>query len=864
MKRVFHLMVILVMGSAVVDADPRWWRHEAALTSNAYDKGWPDVALPGYMTGGLEPMAVVWEQWNDSGNRDVWLLLSLDRGCTWCAPKRWAGDPVADERRPRVELGVYDFRWLWIMVVYERDDLVYVSYDKSLDGSSMDLCTDLAAAIPTTGRLSRDNSGGEIDSRPRLVKASNMSNLLDFHAVWQRDYVAGSPTVEYSNHTLGRNDWLLPGRDLTAEIGGNGSLAAVAADNVAVATNVSAVNVYYVDPGSGNLQVSRHNQSADTAFPWIMTGVDVSTSGPPSWVMADSSGPNTMVSFAFNGVVFQDLTSSDIFFDAAFWDDPALPPSRDYNLLNDHLCSDQAEDGLEPALIIDRMEMREPIALFTFWPLSQGIPELYSRAGVLDADAATPRDLDLFPFEPLRVSPPDPVTSTVNPFAFCDWDEATGDCVLQSRPPSSVFGAREVSAADGGGMMPSVHAVVFTDDRTGEKQIYFKIADHWVWLPPIESTAAWCLDLQTPRAEVSFGLMGECPQPWEDELIERYFLYWGTSGNGGPFPDRLVYDNAGLSNPTVETFDGLTPGVTYTFVAIAEDQARNIHPPGFDPLGDTNVPNDFQTADVAMPECSPALNISACTYNGVRCKNEPWDTTGRNPYPGETVLMTITLMNDGDWAATALTGTITVANAEVTDPPGGDLSLTPIADIQPGLTADVVATFRVDRGIDCPAELNVEITGLLSNGGAVSHGVVACANPFLVVDDCTQECDPCDVGGLSSLGNSLMAVKAGAARSDITFLWQVPGSYASEYHVNWVEMKTSIPGAKRNPAGSGAETCTELHPAGGCTVAGEVASGQDLRFYEAFAACGASKGLFRITPDRPRLHSDPGQISRLF
>ena len=53
--RVEALVVVLLLVAAGAAGDPRWWTHDRAITSGPQPKAWPDVVMPGYVSGGASP-----------------------------------------------------------------------------------------------------------------------------------------------------------------------------------------------------------------------------------------------------------------------------------------------------------------------------------------------------------------------------------------------------------------------------------------------------------------------------------------------------------------------------------------------------------------------------------------------------------------------------------------------------------------------------------------------------------------------------------------------------------------------------------------------------------------------------------------
>ena len=146
----------------------------------------------------------------------------------------------------------------------------------------------------------------------------------------------------------------------------------------------------------------------------------------------------------------------------------------------------------------------------------------------------------LYPFTAQRVDPPDPLppnNSAVRRLSLCAWNETTGACDPTPRLPVSTLGARQVAAADTvdfAGVSPASYAVVFSDDRTGNPEIYFKMTDDSVSPPSLDlpppgpGITATCQALLTAQADVPFLLNNECtaPGPSSLEFVERYFIYY--------------------------------------------------------------------------------------------------------------------------------------------------------------------------------------------------------------------------------------------------------------------------------------------------------------------------------------------------
>jgi hypothetical protein len=837
------LVVFFLMAGASATADPRFWTNDRAITSGSERKAWPDVCMPGYVMGARDPVVVVYEQERAPGDNDIWLLLSMDHGCTWCPPRLWAGENE-DETRPRVEFGINQMGKFLIHVVYERAGKVYVTADDTLDVMAGPLlCEELANLTPTTILLSRPAGNGEVDSRPRIARASRLNNRFSLFVVWQRISPSGGTSVELASNLLFGSvlGWTGPGRDLTAEIGGPGYTPDVAADTLGTPPDsASSVTVFYVDPNSGELKMSRNEKNGDPGG-WNTVDLGISTANPPLAPVADSSSADFFEAAAWTGALWEQDGQGTLWLDAAQWTDSFIR-APDFDFSADEPVS-------APFTVVDERALavcsppgaEQPSPLWTFWSgleAPPALPEVFARGGLLNPlPPARPRDLDAYPFEPRRTAPPDPVASAAGPFSLCAWDETTGDCLREIRPAPSIEGAREVSAADGG--VPPFFAVVFIDDRSGERQVVLKMTDDAVEVPTLTSVTSSCQGLLTARADVSFDRLAECPagHPVQAEWMTRYLVYYGTAGAAGPFGGPTVIDSIGLPpGPVTTPVTGLSAGATYTFVVVGEDEARNLNPPDFNPAGNTNEPAGVQFATVTTPPCRPALALSGCGYGAIRCEmSDPWDDT-RPPRPGETVRTTLSLTNGGDFEASGLTGTIEATNASVLDPPGGDLSAAAVGPVVPGATAAVAVTLRIDPDVICPAPVDISIRDLASDGGAVPYGLQTCASPFLTVDDCTIRCEPCMPGDLRSLGNTLTAVKAGSPASGIVFGWADPGDGAFERHVNAVGSKGDIPDARRLPSGSGTEACGSSGPGVSCTD-GDALAGAGILFYQAVSAC---------------------------
>ena len=271
---------------------------------------------------------------------------------------------------------------------------------------------------------------------------------------------------------------------------------------------------------------------------------------------------------------------------------------------------------MEPALsIVSALPASLPpsIPFFVFWTSDSSPSEVVSRGGGLnDFHDVMPRNLDAFPFPAARLAPPDPRVSSVAAHSNCVWDDgwpamAAGTCTTQSRGAGS--GALEAATADGGDNFQPEFMTVFTDDRTGTTQIYFKRTDMGVTFPTIADVTTSCEAGGTALAMLSFPLIASCPAA--EERIDRYILYYGSEDSEGvtefgPFVNRLVIDTA-FTDPMTVDVPGLKPNETYHFLLLAEDEARSIFPPSFDPRVATNTAADGaqRWPDVVMPDCAP-------------------------------------------------------------------------------------------------------------------------------------------------------------------------------------------------------------------------------------------------------------------
>jgi hypothetical protein len=134
----------------------------------------------------------------------------------------------------------------------------------------------------------------------------------------------------------------------------------------------------------------------------------------------------------------------------------------------------------------------------------------------------------------------------------------------------------------------------------------------------VEPTAdSQCSQLFPGRAYVRVGFhpLPSCYQEYPvDERPLRYLVYYGTE-QGGPYEntdlDRsdpavpntiIIRADRPLEDPFVEVIDDMFSDTRLYFAVIAEDEARNVYPPDFDPLvhSPASLPNE---TSVRTPVC---------------------------------------------------------------------------------------------------------------------------------------------------------------------------------------------------------------------------------------------------------------------
>ena len=227
-------------------------------------------------------------------------------------------------------------------------------------------------------------------------------------------------------------------------------------------------------------------------------------------------------------------------------------------------------------------------------------------------DPAVPVNLDRFPLTPARLAPPDPLVSETSALSNCVWDDdwpslALGSCMPGPRPAGSRVGQVAIDDTPDDFSISVHFALVFSDDRDGVQQIYFKATDGFVAFPSLGSAEFACGAGGRPEAELSFPLLRECAAS-VTERIERYIVYYGSEETDGttatgPFPKRVTLARAGLFDPATLTISGLNPDETYHFVLLAEDEARNLSPAAFDPRTAENVLQPKQVFSGVTPPC---------------------------------------------------------------------------------------------------------------------------------------------------------------------------------------------------------------------------------------------------------------------
>jgi len=838
--------VALLALAVGADADPRFWKHDRALTASSEDKSHPDIAFARVESavGGPVYVAVVWEQ-----EGDLWMRFSPDFGCSWCDARVWVAEPGVIESRPRTAIAIKDFGVVSIQVVYEAEGDVFAAHDATVSiADPVQACTTFQAASPATSLLSRARPTGTLDRAPQIVKSTDGFSVLHHHAVWERtDPVAATSTIEYSRDLIGDGSGWTTSIDLSAQIGASGRLPDVAADMVADSASQTAVSIFFHDPDQGGVFMVRNNQSGEPGA-WSPTPIAVGQT-VPSALSVDSSA------FKFEGTVWNGAAwledgAATAYVDAAYWTGPpGVDRNPDFEAPGD-LDLGATDPNGDISLSISAGFGGGPLTMLTLWTEGTGPREILIRPGVLDPTTSPPRDLDRVPEYPRREMPPDPVISAVSQLSLCRWHEATGDCVGEARTPASIAGATQVATDDvlGPAGGTPIHGAVFVDDRDGTPQIYIKFTDLQVGFALIQNAVPSCQALRTAQVQTTLDppcqACGGSPFPPDD--LERFLLYFGTTGRGGPYPERIELDADLVTDPHIELTTDLAPGTDYTVLVVPEDEARNLQPVNFDPASPANDPGFGTWAAFSTPSCEPAVILPGCGNDGARCNpGDPLDPG--DPNPGETIELTLTFNNTGDWLATGLSGTIQATNADVIVPDGGDLSKLGI-DVPTFGLLDVPVTLVV-QNVVCPASVTVSILGLASDGGQVTYGDVDCG-PLTIDIDCSQICTPtCLVPQLDAI-TDLQVVKAGT--DDLAFVWDADPN-AGEYHLNRVDDKTLLddlllpgsPQSKRTPIGVGTPICDVASPA--CTATGEQLDLVLLRYYQAYAACGpdgASEGPF--------------------
>ncbi|MFC2172128.1 hypothetical protein ACFLU6_05790 [Acidobacteriota bacterium] len=844
-------IALVLLLTARIDADPRWWQHDRPVTNEIDDKYYIDVAVAqeDSPTGPIGAIVISYVAHDfASYDHNIWLLVSPDFGCTWCEPKIWVpGDSAFGD--VNVEAAVIGSRYLSIQVLYLDEAAGYadahIAYDASLDLTEAPdvVCANLANIVPSEDFLSVEEGGH--DSWYTLVsiaKAENGSSLTHFHGTWYHGGVFGWDDIEYSNDLVGDGSWTAPGRVLFRNLKGE---SVITADTLADGPGESAVNEFFYYDWT-RIVMARSNRSG-SAGSWSQAPFAAvsETVASRTWEFsADSSTSGTGDTGVWSGATWFDRDQKKIFFDAAFWDDPSnLKPTIGFQTPGDVLVSDSLFDlyyfGELPILTIGSQGSHDPTGFFIYWPTQYPPNELAVRGGLLDPSSTPPRDLSSYPFLPERTVPPDPAVSAAGLLTHCTWDEATGECLSIWQPSDTHDGINHFSAADGRGFdLPSVYVVAFSyysGSWDAGSQIHFKITDGHVDLPTLLDAAASCRGAGEGQADISFELSPECPAAtFPPEFIERYLVYYGTSGPSGPFPERIEVPNTGLADPHSVTINGLMSGQTYTFALIAEDEARNINPQDFDQSSGSNTLAAQQYRTVTVPDCNPDLVLVICDFVDAYCAG----SSDGIPHKGDTVELTVTLQNAGNWPAANISGTIVATGARIVSPPQGDLGFLDLS-IGVGASVDIPVTILLDTDCPIPPDPTLSLTSLASDGGAVSYPDLSCPAPVIIVD-CSQTCDTgCITADLLPV-SYLRGEKAG--ESGILFTWDILADGASEYHLNAVDIKTDLtpPGPHRQPvAGSvGQAVCDASSMNVICTDHDAFAISPELIFYRVAGACG--------------------------
>jgi len=471
------------------------------------------------------------------------------------------------------------------------------------------------------------------------VSSRGLAPAAHVHAVWRQTSPTGEWDVLHARDLIGDGSgWELTGALPRAPFGGFDAASPRLTVDLVGDDTASSVNVAWLDRSTGQVLFVRSTNSG--------TSFSATGDAAPSEPAVVSAGPGVEGLLALDSGT--SLPGTAALWHGALWlqdrgplivlaadaqrqvaptaTDPPWGPdaSPDGAGISD-------ESGLATA-VLPGGAGGDPAPVLAFWGDPSG--EIAAQGGRLEQGAATPVDFSLPAFAALR--PGDPTVSAREPLTACAVDDAVGACVATR----TAGRALRPAVADGAGVV----FLAFLDDRRGPLEPWWKRTDRSV-AAVAAATSADCSAAVPGRAQitVSFSPVADCRSAFgPDEHLRRYLVYYG-SDPGGPFentdltgadpfvPDTIVIEDDGLLPVPVDiTIDDLDLATRYAVIVVPEDEARNLAPPGFDPLLDGAAPWPGEAA-VMTPPCDVP---GPCLY---RTSSASLDFTGLFRSPRDPV-----------------------------------------------------------------------------------------------------------------------------------------------------------------------------------------------------------------------------------
>jgi len=726
------LTLVAVLLPGPLEADPRWWWDDAAVTSDGAEKASPDLCVvsgeAGGQGGGI--VLVAWQQRESPGDDwEIWITASSSGGCSFCPPVRITDNDL-DDTRPRIEAAALpiDNLPLSIQVVFEQEGNAVLAHDAStvsamLSGPAFcDRLALLAGVIPGNGQYLRLNTTDGTARRPDIDLSSMFFQFNHFHVVWE-DSRDGAWDIWTTQDLIGDASGYGPATNLTPHDppAGDALLPVVSGDTVSVNPGMDGgVSVVFLDAGTGEVLYLRSN---DSGTRWSGTGVPPATPPVDPPAVITSTGPAPLSG--------PSLDNSDLDWGAGqIWTMAGwvrgdgsgaganLEHRRDPTVI-DVPWNPTAEHGLGPAPLA---ASRSATALdpnfgalsgaWSFWKEGVGpFTELVCRAGTLDTVALS-IDFNLFPIAPAR--PPDTSLSAVRPLTHCLFDEGSFACP-SARSSGEARDMAAVSERSPGAGGPGNH-LVWIDTRTAATEVWYKRTDTWtggLWAQPDSACETLTEARVRTRIDPPQDCLGAFPFP---ERVRRVLVYYGT-GQGGP------YQNAGspiavAPDPLLPVFveiGGLALNTTYWIIAVPEDEARNLYPSDFDPT-ENRASWDGEQSVRTPASCSPDVSVLSCGISGESCADPGHPIEGNIDF-GETFDVDLVFENTGSMDAVNFTADFTITNARINFPAGGVITL-------PSIPAGGSVPVRVNVTVDpssgtfrCGDTLDMRIANMRADNG---------------------------------------------------------------------------------------------------------------------------------------------------